>query len=185
LPPAGTYKIVVKAGAASSTFVVTLSNIVAKVSLLNQAASIPLTTLWTPASNGVFRVSIYMVQPPPFPGGTCCGTGNVGLEFQWTDDAGTQSQISGIQYSDASLTLYQDGCLGTSLCPEMEVQGGIGSPGSPGAVFILQVQGGTPIHDSLSIDANRTRLLRLVRDRRTDLMRSVDTMASIDARSTA
>jgi hypothetical protein len=148
LPPAGTYRVVVKAGAASDTVYVTLSNIVAKISLLNQAAAIPLTNLWTPALEGVYRVSIYMVQVPPFPSGGTLDTGNVALEFQWTDDSGTQSEFSGIQTSDASLTLYEFGCDGSppGPCPEMQVPlGGVESPASPGAVFILQVQGGTPI----------------------------------------
>ncbi len=152
LPPAGTYRVVVRAGTASDTVYVTLSNNVAKVSLLNQSASIPLTTLWTPALDGVYRVSIYMVQVPPFaPVGVCCGF--VTLEFEWTDDAGTQSQSdTSNQSTAASISLLEGGCGGSSgACPELQVPGG-----SPGAVFILQVKGGTPIQYTTAYQSTQT-----------------------------
>src|SRR5581483_672414 len=86
LPPPGTYRVVVKAGKTASLAYVTLSNVVTKVSILNQSSAIPLTTLWTPASDGLYRVSIYMVQVPPFPGGSEAN-GFVTANFEWTDDA--------------------------------------------------------------------------------------------------
>ena len=158
LPPAGTYRVVVTAGTVSSTVYVTLSNITAKVSLTNQAAAIPLTTLWTPASDGVYRVSIYMVQVPPFPpSGGCCGI--VTLFFQWIDDAGTQTEILGTlqnQLSAVSLPLYEDQC-GTypRTCAEMQFPNSSVS-GSPGAVFILQVKGGTPIQYTTDYQSAQT-----------------------------
>jgi hypothetical protein len=152
LPAAGTYRVVVKAGTASDTIYVTLSNVVAKVSLLNQSASIPLTTLWTPALDGVYRVSIYMVQVPPFaPVGECCG--DVFLYFQWTDDAGMQAQSgNGSQSTAAYLNLLEGGCgdpLGA--CPDLQVP-----TGSPGAVFILQVKGETPIQYTTVYQSTQT-----------------------------
>lgn len=60
--------------------------IVAQVALTNQTQPIPLTTIFTPKSDGLFRISAYMNSP------TSCGCEWV-LAFFWTDE--TQRQTSG------------------------------------------------------------------------------------------
>ena len=55
--------------------------IVAKVSLKNQTSSIPLTTIYTPASDGEFLVSVYLTDTSV--------TGSAGVVVQWTDEMGT------------------------------------------------------------------------------------------------
>ncbi len=42
---------------------ITYPNIIAKVALTNQTQAIPLTTLVTPSSDGLFRISAYMNSP--------------------------------------------------------------------------------------------------------------------------
>jgi len=59
--------------------------IVAQVALTNQTQPIPLTTIFTPKSDGLFRISAYMNSP------TSCSCLWV-LVFYWTDDA--QRQVS-------------------------------------------------------------------------------------------
>jgi hypothetical protein len=61
--------------------------IVATVNLTNQTAPISSTTLFTPTSTGVYRVTAYMTQVTPV------NTLNIFwyLTLHWTDDAGTQS----------------------------------------------------------------------------------------------
>jgi len=82
LPAPGTYRLVVQAGKASAVAYVGISaapNIVAQVAFLNQTGGIPLTTLVTPQSNGLFRISgtVESTNCPPY-----------GVYFTWTDDTG-------------------------------------------------------------------------------------------------
>jgi hypothetical protein len=88
VPPPGTYRLVVKAGTASTTADVgiPLPSAVARVSLTNQSSTIPLTALVTPHTNGVFRVSYSLIELPP-----CSGTslGGAATLF-WTDDRGAE-----------------------------------------------------------------------------------------------
>ena len=59
--------------------------VVAKVSLTNQTAAIPTTTIFTPAQTGLYRVSVVTVMTTP---GTDGNLWNV--MFNWTDDAGAE-----------------------------------------------------------------------------------------------
>jgi hypothetical protein len=85
LPAPGTYRLVVRAGTPSTVAYVGISaapNIVAQVAFVNQTG-IPLTTLVTPQSSGLFRISGALVGPPG------CSPPMYGLHFSWTDDTGS------------------------------------------------------------------------------------------------
>jgi hypothetical protein len=60
--------------------------ILARVSLTNQTAVIPTTTIFTPAQSGVYRVSTYLAQTANLQ----TGLGTWYLEFNWTDEAGAE-----------------------------------------------------------------------------------------------
>jgi hypothetical protein len=74
--------------------------ILKKLVLKNQTASIPTTTLFTPATGGLFRVSAYMTQTSP---GT--GSGQWLLQMNWTDDAGQEYDAIGGVYDKATQSL--------------------------------------------------------------------------------
>jgi len=142
LPPAGTYRLVVKSGTTSSVAFVTISNIVAKVSFLNQSASISPTTIFSPSADGLFRISAYMVQVPPYPAACSIGCGSATLSFEWTDDAGLQSQVANtnlvLDLIDAPLCALD---FLTQVCPPMlSAQGSI-----PGATFVVRSKASTQI----------------------------------------
>jgi hypothetical protein len=58
--------------------------IVAKAKLPNQTATIPTTTIFTPAQNGLFRLSAYATIVAPALGSSSVWYYN----FSWTDDSG-------------------------------------------------------------------------------------------------
>lgn len=61
------------------------AQIVAQVKLLNQSSRIPWTTLLTPSTNGLFRVSAYLV------GSNNAKSGDWTLNLMWTDEVKRQS----------------------------------------------------------------------------------------------
>jgi hypothetical protein len=86
VPPAGTYRLVVKAGNASGNAYIGIStgpNVVAQVALTGQTQPIPQTTLLTPQTNGLYRVSVYMASS------SSSGSWPL-LVLYWTDDVGPQ-----------------------------------------------------------------------------------------------
>jgi hypothetical protein len=89
VPPPGTYRLVVKAGNASTSAYVGIPSpgTVAQVSLTNQNGPIPLTTLVTPQANAVFRVSIDWIELPPCSGP---GPGSI-LTLYYTDERGSEN----------------------------------------------------------------------------------------------
>ena len=83
IPEPGTYRLVVKAGKPSATAYVSIPSapaVVATVAVFNQTAGIPVTTLYTPKTDGLYRFTIYV-------GCTTAGNtgGQYGLQLQWTD----------------------------------------------------------------------------------------------------
>jgi hypothetical protein len=60
-------------------------NIVASFHLKNISQGIPTTTLFTPVTTGVFRVSIYLAMTTPVSGGNWWT-----LNMNWADDAGQE-----------------------------------------------------------------------------------------------
>jgi hypothetical protein len=126
--------------------------VVAKVALTNQTGSIPSTTLLTPTTSALYRISVYMVQV--FPQTSTCdnrqyGCGNLYANYQWTDDGGTQvmdriTGSAGLFY----LPLYpasggQDACAQslTGTCVPMTMPP---PNGLPGATFLVRANAGTP-----------------------------------------
>lgn len=96
IPAPGSYRLVVKAANASATSSVAISaapNTVAQVVLKGQTTTIPTTTIFTPQSDGLYRISGY---------GTTTVPGSQGywnVIFGWTDDAGAE-QNSAMPPSD-------------------------------------------------------------------------------------
>jgi hypothetical protein len=85
IPAPGSYRLVVTSGTASTFSYVAISasaNVVAQVALTNQTTNIPLTTLLTPQTTGLYRVSGYM---------GCSGNALNAAEFElsWTGPAGS------------------------------------------------------------------------------------------------
>jgi hypothetical protein len=107
--------------------------IVKKVILANQTAPIPTTTLFTPASNGLFRVSIYMTQVVP----TQRNNGYWLYNLDWTDDAGPESGATQpiMQMYDGQMPPQAWGTFDTS----------------PGNVVILEGVAGKPVTFSISL----------------------------------
>jgi len=104
--------------AATSTF----PQIVARVSLRNQLANVPTTTIFTPAAAGLYRLSAYSVETVPVVG----GSDNWSMAIFWTDDFGPES--SSVLFTPNS--------------------GGWGSMGSgfpPGSVTIFRAMAGRPV----------------------------------------
>jgi hypothetical protein len=82
VPAPGSYRLVVKAGTVSTFAYVTISSepvIVAQLSFVNQSQPIN-GTLFTPATNGVFRISSYANTTQ------CCQASS--FQFGWTDEIG-------------------------------------------------------------------------------------------------
>lgn len=92
VPAPGSYRLVVKSGTVSTVAYVAISaapNVVAQVAFTNQTVGIPLTTLVTPKSNALFRIS------GTVEGYSGCSPPIYGVCFYWTDDTGTdQGYIS-------------------------------------------------------------------------------------------
>jgi len=61
--------------------------ILARGKMLNQTAPIPTTTILTPATTGLFRLSIYATVTTTDPS----SQSSWGIDPQWTDDAETQN----------------------------------------------------------------------------------------------
>src|SRR5260370_3409405 len=60
--------------------------IVARAKLPNQTAAIPVTTLFTPTQDGLYRLSVYTTQTVSVPNSSA----SWGLNLFWTDDAGSE-----------------------------------------------------------------------------------------------
>jgi hypothetical protein len=86
---------VVKAGTASSVVYATLGNIVAQVAFVNQPVGIgiPLTTLFTSAAGGVYRITCIVG------GATIMNDPLYGVHFSWTDETGPESELPLFTYS--------------------------------------------------------------------------------------
>jgi hypothetical protein len=65
---------------------ITTPGIVAKIRLTGQTATIPSTTVFTPAQSGLFRATAYMSITVPSGGG-----GVWAMSLYWTDDAGSET----------------------------------------------------------------------------------------------
>jgi hypothetical protein len=62
--------------------------IVAWGRLVNQTASIPTTTIFTPTQDGLYRMSVYITMTKADPNSGSYWTYNIA----WTDDAGAESE---------------------------------------------------------------------------------------------
>jgi hypothetical protein len=65
---------------------ITRPGIVAKIRMTGQTATIPTTTVFTPAQSGLFRATAYMSMTVPSGGG-----GGWAMSLNWTDDAGSET----------------------------------------------------------------------------------------------
>jgi hypothetical protein len=111
--------------------------IVKKVILANQTAPIPTTTIFTPASNGLFRVSVYMTQVVPM---QYNDAGTWLYNLNWTDDAGPESgsAMPIIQMYSAQVPPQAYGTF----------------DGSQGNVIILEGVAGKPVTFSISLSGD-------------------------------
>ena len=101
--------------------------VVAKINLTNQTSQIPPTTLFTPPTSGMFRISVYETM-------TAAGDGN-GVVLNWTDEAGLESaNVGGIQPGSGPY------CLSAA--------------GPPPCGTTLFAEAGAPIIYQISSDAN-------------------------------
>jgi hypothetical protein len=62
--------------------------IVARAKLINQTATIPSTTIFTPTQDGLYRLSVYGTTSKPDPSSQSIWNFN----FTWSDDAGNQNE---------------------------------------------------------------------------------------------
>jgi len=134
--------------------------IVAKVALTNQTGSIPATTLVTPTTSALYRISVYMVQV--FPQTSTCNTqgecGVVVANFQWTDDGGTQviNHDHGTELGDPFYLQLDPASGGQDPCSQNP--GGSCVPfvfpvaGLPGGSFLVRANAGTPLIYSVNLE---------------------------------
>ncbi len=96
--------------------------IVAKGKFIGRATSIPMTTIFTPARTGLYRVSMYMTVTTADPSSSYCWS----PLLQWTDDGSTPEIGS-----------FLSTC-GSSVGPAY-------SGNTIGAVNIIEAKSGTPV----------------------------------------
>jgi hypothetical protein len=145
VPAYGSYRLVVKAGSSSTTAYVTVpaaAAIVAQVSVTGQTAAIPTTTLFTPASNGLYRISSYGVVTVP--NGTF---GQWDVQLNWTDDSG--SELCSNYQPCQLMEMWSDPV-------ETHFGGAMGNQGSfvPNTTTVVQVKAGVPVTYSVVADSN-------------------------------
>jgi hypothetical protein len=112
----------------------TSPTIVKQVLLPNQTTTIPTTTLFTPGTTGLFRISAYMTQ-------VVAGDADDGWTYNlgWSDDAGAETTFSSI------------GALSLSMSQTPpQAWGSMTGVGSVGDVFIFEAVAGKPITFSVS-----------------------------------
>jgi hypothetical protein len=98
--------------------------VIARISLANQTAAIPTTTVFTPADSGLFRASAYMTMTTPGTGGAYWV-----LPLNWTDDAGEETTF-----------LAQ---LPVSSVPPQDY--GLSLGGEPNCTVVFRAVGGMPV----------------------------------------
>jgi hypothetical protein len=80
-----------KASASAYVAIPSAPAVVATIALYNQTANIPTTTLFTPATNGLYRFTAYMAET------VAGGTGGIwSLEVYWNDFAGSLDHRDGM-----------------------------------------------------------------------------------------
>jgi hypothetical protein len=112
-------------------------NIVKKVILANQTAPIPTTTIFTPASNGLFRLSVYITQVVPAE--KQGNQSNWQYQFNWTDDAGAESLPAGYLMWLGSSQIPPNACGVPSYSA------------SPGTVAVFEAIAGQPVSFSVNL----------------------------------
>lgn len=143
------------ASSSSDTTTATLPKVVKKIAFTNRTTTIPATTLLKPTTSGLYRISVYMVQP--FPTSSSCENtcGVLTANFRWTDDGGKQVMSSpgpGVAFNtpiaidlDAAAGQGNPSCAqnnsGTCI-PAWENLNGVQLPG---ATFVVRVNAGTPL----------------------------------------
>jgi hypothetical protein len=121
--------------------------VVAQVSLPNQSASVGPATLYTPPEDGLFRVSVYMVETQPYPSSGCASNDTcayITVEYQWTDDGGIQS-IYGNAPSQAPAPEYGLTDSANSVAFLNGIRPEMITPSGPGETFVVRALSGTPI----------------------------------------
>jgi hypothetical protein len=110
--------------------------IVKKVILANQTAPIPTTTIFTPASNGLFRLSVYITQVVPAE--KQGSQSNWQYQFNWTDDAGPESPLAPLMWVGSAQTPPK--AWGVPYYSE-----------SPGTVTVFEAIAGQPVSFSVNL----------------------------------
>jgi hypothetical protein len=114
LPAPGSYRLVVKTGSASTFAYVTAPAIPAIVAQVGatETGLVSSTTIFTPQVYGLYRITLYMVEPVS-PTNEQCATspltscGTVNPDFRWTDDGGNQEKYG---FSTPPYGLYLWNC---------------------------------------------------------------------------
>jgi len=116
--------------ASTATVSYTVPQIVAKGRLINQSAPIPMTTIFSPAQNGLFRLSVYGTITT----GVTNNTSTWSYNTEWTDDSGV------VNNGQVLTSLNQDniGALNWS------------NVGQYGATMVFEAKGGTAIAYSVN-----------------------------------
>jgi hypothetical protein len=120
-------------GTPTATF--TSPVIIKKIILANQTAPIPTTTIFTPASNGLFRVSVYMTTPV-----VNSNPNNWIFNLEWTDEAGVEN-TNGSGLLQTSSVSQPPGAWGGLI------NGGLATPTG---LAVIQCNAGHPVTYSVS-----------------------------------
>ncbi|HTU43062.1 MAG TPA: hypothetical protein VMF10_15235 [Candidatus Aquilonibacter sp.] len=112
--------------------------IVRAMAFPNQTAPIPLTPLFTPTINGLYRVSAYMTEIAPV---STTNNATSFVELTWTDDAGPEDTGVG---GPVSLNTAYPG------------YGSFVNGGPPGGVAIIEGVAGKPVNFEVSVTGNST-----------------------------
>lgn len=86
VPAAGSYRVGLTCDTASTSSSVTIPapNVVETLAMFNQTAGITSTTLWTPSTTGLYRVTLYIEE-------SATSLSEYTLELTWNDQAGSEN----------------------------------------------------------------------------------------------
>ena len=140
VPSSGSYRLVVKAGTSSTFAYVTTPAIFVQVTLNGQTGPIAPTTLFTPPSDGLYRISSYGVVTTP---NATYGLWDV--QLNWTDESGAELCSSFLACALMQLTSDP---VETHFGGQVGLQG----PYTPNNTAVIRVKAGTSVTYSVVAD---------------------------------
>jgi len=136
VPTTGSYRVGLKCDTESTSSYVTIPapHVVETFALFNQSSSINATTLWTPSTTGLYRITLYIRE-------SAISLGEYTLAVTWTDLAGSE-QFQAVMGDTLGLEAIAERPVrfvaGQPVSYSVGTSGGIGTP--PEYEFIIVVE---------------------------------------------